>query len=364
MSRAALRPRRRRLGQGIRDALTSKVDAHHALAQQAYQKVESAAATKNLTVPTVGVKQMLTPLYKNLQREAQLTPGAVMGSKATVLNAIDRLMNAGDALPLMDAENVLSSLKDLSRSKEGQLDAMRTPGQGAAGQAVKSLQQAVDTAAIRGGVLKDLQTGRAATAAKFETSGALDALSGDEPVGFFRQVTRPKDASIDLLRSVTKQAPQVAPQIARGYLEDLLGQATERGRFDHADKLYADWQKLGSETKQVLFPQPGMRQSLDHFFLLAKRVAENPNPSGTAHTLTALNFGSQPVAWGLAKLLYKPQGVRMLTQGLSLSLSGNRAAAALQFTRAADLLKESGLDMAMPQVAPAGADRAPGSDQR
>lgn len=332
-------------GQGIADALKSKLDAHHALEQQSYAKVERFAAQRNLTVPTGPVKTMLKPLYEGLQREGQLAP--LMGGKAEALRALDRFMSAPDAVPLMDAESALSALKDLSRLKDGQQTAMRTPGQAAAGLAVRELQKAVDASAARGGVMRDLQTGRAATAAKFDTSAVLDSLNGPEPVGFFKQVTRAKDASIDRLRTVAKQAPQAMPQIARAYLEDLLGQATERGRFDHADKLYAEWQKLGPETKRTLFPKQGQVEALDHFFLTAKRIAENPNPSGTAHTLTAVNFGAIPVTYALSKLLYTPAGVRTLTQGLKFSLGGNKTAALAEFTRAAELLKA-----ATPETAP------------
>jgi hypothetical protein len=60
--------------------------------------------------------------------------------------------------------------------------------------------------------------------------------------------------------------------------------------------------------------------ALDDFFLLAKRVADNPNPSGTAHTLTALNVVGQLPAWGLAKLLYTEGGVRAINFALQQDL--------------------------------------------
>lgn len=337
-------------GQGLVDALRSKLQAHQDLAQQAYSTVEQRAAQRGITVPTGAVKQALTPLYQGLKREGELAP--LMGGKADTLRALDRFMTAPDAVPLMDAEGALGAIKSLSRLKQGQEAAMRTPGQAAAGVAVTTLQNAVDAAAIRSGVMRDLQTGRAATAAKFATNDVIDRLSGQEPVGFFKQVTRPKDASVDLLRTVADQAPQAVPQIARGYLEDLLGQASERGRFDHADKLYAEWQKLGPETKRTLFPAEGQVGALDNFFLLAKRIGTNPNPSGTAGVLIkAGEIGgalTQPLisiptslsVGALAKLLYSPAGVKVLTQGLRFSAGGQRAAAALQFSRALDLLTE------------------------
>src|SRR5437667_2754126 len=41
---------------------------------------------------------------------------------------------------------------------------------------------------------------------------------------------------------------------------------------------------------------------------VAKRVAENPNPSGTAHTLTALNLSSRPAMYALAAAAVHPKG--------------------------------------------------------
>jgi hypothetical protein len=126
------------------------------------------------------------------------------------------------------------------------------------------------------------------------------------------------------------------------------------------DRRLSDWQKLGPETKRILFPQEGQRQALGHFFLLAKKVAENPNPSGT--TVTWFKGGelyallTHPVAGvptslgsaALAKLLYSPAGVRALTRGMMLSLSPSRATPAAQTAAAANLLKaakEAGVDV-------------------
>ena len=106
------------------------------------------------------------------------------------------------------------------------------------------------------------------------------------------------------------------PQVARAFLEDLMDLATAEGGFGHADKLWAEWQKLGAATKAVLFPSAGHVKNLNEFFLLAKRIGENPNPSGTARVLNATKVLSAPVMNGLARLLYTPDTARQATTAL------------------------------------------------
>jgi hypothetical protein len=84
------------------------------------------------------------------------------------------------------------------------------------------------------------------------------------------------------------------------------------------------------DTKKLLFKDPALVREMDNFFLLAKKAAENPNSSGTASVLTALNVGSGVVTYPLAKLFYSPRGVRLLTRALSLPVGSKAASAAWQ----------------------------------
>ena len=86
---------------------------------------------------------------------------------------------------------------------------------------------------------------------------------------------------------MAKVAPDELPKIGRAFLDNLMGQATAEGGFGHAKKLYADWQRVGPDTKRLLFKDPALVRDLDSFFLLAKRLSDTPNPSGTALTLNA-----------------------------------------------------------------------------
>ena len=156
-------------------------------------------------------------------------------------------------------------------------------------------------------------------------------------------------------------APAELPKIGRAYLDSLLDQATSEGGFGHGAKLLASWQKLGPETKALLFKDPAYVRDLDNFFLLSKKLAANPNPSGTASTVMRVTEGgllfTNPLTFaateigaaGLSSLLHSSRGVRLLTQGLRLPLLGGDSAAAAAL--AADLVKASDGAIAIPAFA-------------
>lgn len=296
-----------------------------------------------LPVDVGDVQAAVKPIYDQLKRESALVP--LHGGKAQTLVALDRLINSPRYVPLSVADGALSDLKAMARSPEPDI---RSAAQGKAAFAVKQLEQAVQHGAVQGGeaATSALAEGRAATAAKYAAAAVRDSLR-EEPVRAFRQLTAPKDSAVQQLRQVAELAPAEMPKIGRAVLEDMLGQATEAGSFDHAAKLYADWQRLGPQTKQMLFGSQA--PEIEKFFLLAKKLSETPNPSGTAHTLAA--YGqvaalanpytmfpaalSQLGAGAVAALLHSPRGVKLLTQGASLSLS--RAPLAVQSAAIANL---------------------------
>jgi hypothetical protein len=203
--------------------------------------------------------------------------------------------------------------------------------------------------------------------AKYQTAAVLKSLR-EAPVDTFRQLTAPKEGGLRELRQVAEYAPEAIPKVARAKIDEWLDLAGERNHFDHADRLYAEWQKLGPETKRLLFSSPGQVQELDNFFLLAKRLHENPNPSGTGAVNNAFNWGSTVLAWPVAKLLYTPGGVRLLTRLAQLRLpalpASGLAPAQLQQTAGwaavATAAKAAGFPVALPRAA----DAATGDTKR
>jgi hypothetical protein len=292
--------------------------------------------TMGLAVDVRPVKQSLQPLYLQLKREAELVP--LMGDKGRALTALDRLVHGPDHVPLSIADAAASDLKAMARVDE---PALRSAGEGKAAFAVRELERAIQTRARAAGpeVADALEFGRSATRGKYQVADILDQIK-TEPVRAFDQLTQQRDGGVGLLRKIQDVAPGQIPVLGRAKLEQMLDLATERDRFDHADKLYADWQKLGDQTKQMLFGKD-LVPELDKFFLLAKRIAENPNPSGTAPTLLkmgeAVGIVTHPLATlpasltmgALARVLYTPRGVKALTKLLSLEMPApGRAAAA------------------------------------
>lgn len=297
-----------------------------------------------LPVDLSGPKAALRPVYEQMKRQMPLT----QQQASPGLKALENILTGPDYAPLSQIDRDLGAIKKVAREQGG-----------LAKMAAAKLETAVTTAAKNGSpdVWASLKKGREATVAKYATSDVLDSLNS-EPVKTIRSLIQPKDASIEKLRTVTQHVPQQTPEIARAYLEDLLSQATAEGGFQKGAKLQAEWQKLGAETKKILFPSLSQRVQLDHFFLLAKRLADNPNPSGTAHTLTALNFGSQPLMWGLAKLLYTPSGVRALSKLMVMDLKPTPAllqkgARAAGWSEVAQAAKSAGAPLVLPRAATA-----------
>jgi hypothetical protein len=177
-------------------------------------------------------------------------------------------------------------------------------------------------------------------------AGAIAKQLRDEPVGSFNQLTAPDDAGIAFLRDVQRHAPETLPEIGRAKLQEWITKATEMGKFQHADKLYAEWHALGPETKRLLFGGPLQVQRLENFFTLAKRIAANPNPSGTATTAATaaamavftsplIALQAQVGGYALAKLLYTPRGIALVNRALDLSAKASGKAPSMSGAAAA-----------------------------
>ncbi len=293
------------------------------------------------------VKDALLPIYKKYERTMPSTDARASWG----LKAIRNILDEGDFKSASTAEMDLGAIKEAARAE---LPELRDVSQGLAAQAVKELdtaiREAVSNARVEGfdgaaggqnPALKALLDGRKATAEKWEVADTLKSFGRKiedlEPVQVFQQLTWGRDSGIQRLREIAKQAPDRMPDVGRAYVEGLLETATREGGFDKTRTVYNEWQKLGPETKKVLFRNPGLIGDLDNFFTLAKKAAENPNPSGTAHQLavmaqTGLVFTNPatgiPYVIGtaaLAKLLHSPRAAAILTEGLRVPLGGSRA---------------------------------------
>lgn len=297
-------------------------------------------ATVNLPVDLTATKKALQLVYDRLHRDNAVVP--LMGGKAEALRALDRLMTGPDVESLSVVDSALGDLKTMARAD---IPELRTQGQGVAAAAVKELDRVVRQTAQRAGpdAIAALEEGRGATIAKYQVGDVLKQLK-TEPVKVVRQLVERGDANVGFLRKVQESAPMEIPKVGRAVLEDLHNQATADGGFQHTDKLLSSWRKIGPETKKVLFT-PEHVQDLDNFFLLAKKLGENPNPSGTAQVLNAkLNVVEALAAlpsYAVSKVLYSPRAVKALSRGMSLSMRTTALPPAIRAGAMADIIKSA-----------------------
>lgn len=265
-------------------------------------------------------KAAMRPVYDKLAAEAKLVPFMSGSGKARAFVALDRIMNGPDVAPLSVADAALSDLKAMARTTNPDL---RTVGQGIAAKAVSNLHKAVTEAAERAGpdVVSALEEGRTATKAKYAAADILKRIEGargtKSPVSALRGLAADEDTGIGTLRDVLKEAPQTKPLIGRAVLDRIVNSE----RMGPDAKLTA-WQRIGPETKSALYAPEHVR-ALDDYFLLAKKIAENPNRSGSGTILSkALELTGKPAitltAPMVSALLHSPAGVRLLTRGFRL----------------------------------------------
>lgn len=337
-------------GEEAQQAVGAEVAGYRAAATNAYDKLRAIEAIRTpMPVDMGAVKIAIEPIAKQLAAKKSVI-GSLMGQEGRAAAQIDAILSGPDAVPLSVADAALSDLKSLARTNNPNL---RSVGQGLAARVVGDLHDAVNAAAKSGGpeAVSALEEGRLATKAKYAAADVLQKLEGKNRAKTgataFRGLTQAGDTSIGQLRDVLKQAPQTKPLIARAVLDGLIDHPTAGPA-----KTFTDWQKLGPDTKAALFDQTHI-QDLDQFFALRKRLAENPNPSGTAHNLlTVTQLGHLAVnpltgvatqigAGTLASLLHSPATVRLLTRGMRIPVA-NRAAAAAWLSEFAAATSPSG----------------------
>lgn len=312
--------------------------------------MQTVPITKDIALPVDmrPIKASLAPVYKEMQ--TWMEPAKRNSSAG--FQAIKSIVEGEDFIQASIAEKGLGGLKTLSRSADSA--ATRNTSQGLAANAVQQLQKSIDSAVARGGgkALGELQRGRRLTSLKYGVDDIAKQLR-DEPVQTFGQLTWQKDSGVALLRKVAKEAPAELPKIGRAYLENLFTPAMAEGGFNKAASIHQSWQNMGPQTKRMLFKNPMLVQDLDKFFLGAKKLAENPNPSGSgvlvaigAEGSLILNNPAAGVAYSLgagavSKMLHSPAGVRALTNGMKIPLGEKAAGASL----AAQILKMAGDDV-------------------
>ena len=301
------------------------------------------------------VKAALQPIYDDILRRS---PTAIRDASPGV-KAIENIIHGPDFSPLSVADADLSAIKALARERV--LPELRNLSQGVAAKAVREFEAAIQKATAEAGprATQVRARGRAATRAKYDTGEALKDL-GDEPVNAYRKLVQPGDASVERLREIQRQTPEELPKVGRAMLDDFVAEAVAEGEFSKPGTLFSRWQRVGPATKRMLFA-PDHVKALDQFFLLAKKMAENPNPSGSGFVVSLTAQGGllitnpltsiplQIGAAGLSKLLHSPRAVRALTRGIQVGVSRPSAVAAVM-TELTNAAKDAGVSVDVPAI--------------
>jgi hypothetical protein len=276
-----------------------------------------------LPVDTVSQKAALQPIRDRIMRQLpfaqqQYSPG---------LKAIQNILDGPDTVPASVAEENLSALKSIQR------EAVDGKTKDLAGKAIAAANPAIESAVAEAGpdATKALFAGRAAWKEHAQTLDLIDSLAGDTSgksgqTKVAQRLLRPADASFPDLQKVLAVAPDSAPALREAFLGKVFKKA-ETGDFTNPTEASNLWNQIGKRTKAALF-EPEHIADVNSTLELAKRLAENPNPSGTGNVNALLKMGmiivhpgAGAVAFTLgrkfAKVLYEPEGAAALRTMLS-----------------------------------------------
>jgi len=180
---------------------------------------------------------------------------------------------------------------------------------------------------------------------------SLMNLMATEPARLVDTLTANADKSAETLRKIAIVAPEQMPALGRATVEAIIEKAMTTSRF-MGDQAFANWNKLGLETKRLLLGGDMRRlEQVDAFFQLGKMQKATANPSGTAKVGALAGYGAGVVssltavamrpgldtagaavmtiagvpltANMIARLLYSDGGARLLTEGLKVPASSS-----------------------------------------
>lgn len=270
-------------------------------------------------------RAQLQPVWDDINR---LMPEARKAS-SPAYSALSNLMTSKDTqISAMDFDKYLGAVKALSR--DGTSPYLTNQSQALARKIItggeQQLNQALATADPT--LPQTLRSARNTVKSYYATADLLDDINNtnQEPGVLFDNLTRGGDRVVGTLKDLSKVAPKEMATVGRVFMEDLLNKATKEGGFTRAPGIMAQWDKLGPETKALLFgPQT---QDIDQFMIAAKALTKNLNPSGTASKLAAWGvYGA-----GGAALYAAVTGNPLLLGGFATEMATARAAANLLFT--------------------------------
>lgn len=373
-------------GQAVQQALTDRVTALKRYADKLYDSARQTTARNTQTVqigtqPTVipnpaaatdpsapatiasiapimetlespvnlaPIRQQLKPVYDDLS--SNLTPVKQQNSPA--FTALKNLMDRTDLTQMnaMDFDKFLGAMKSITR--DGTSDTLSTQSQRLARQVISAGERQLQTALQGAGpnVLAKLQNARRAVREYHDTADFLDDLKS-EPGALYKNLTTGGDRVQNTLLDLHNKAPKALDTVGRTFLGEMMDKATREGGWARSAGVKADWDRLGPESKNLMFG-PSVTKNLDDFFRAAK-LLNVPEGSPTAGRFAAiLSYGDigtaiaefatgaalgHPIAGAagaagtlfktriqpaiLARLSFRPAGALLLKQAMTVPIN-------------------------------------------
>lgn len=250
----------------------------------------------------------LRPLMGKIVDDFELASGIDRNSTAAY-SVAKKFAEGPEYVPAPTAEKALSALKSLARESAG------GAGVGTAKLLIPKLQDLID--------------------------GSVKASAGP-----------------DVMKALQQARTSAAAEFGVNWLENAFKKAEAEGGFNRAQGLWADWQRLSDADKTRIFRHPQLVDDINKFLLGAKKLAENPNPSGSAYIGAVAGQAALAVtnpvkgipyvlgSGALAKMLHSPAASRALTNGIRVSLDSHATTAA-KAAAAMNILRLAG-DLAQP----------------
>jgi hypothetical protein len=252
-----------------------------------YEEPREYTSLKPMETPVdlAPIRSQLKPIYQELSRSL---PDARKANSPAWQSLESLMQDDATHMNAMDFDRTLGAVKAISRNGESPL--LSTQSQRLARQIIDA-GDAQFQAALQGAgpnVVSKLKNARKAVAEYHNTSELLGDLQGahEEPAALYSNLTVGGDRMVDTLAHLKQVAPGAMQAVGKTFLQEMMDKATREGGWSRSEGVKADWDRMGKETKQLVYG-PGLTQQMDNFFLAAKRL-KPAEGSATAGRLAAI----------------------------------------------------------------------------
>lgn len=306
-------------GLNIEQEVAAKLNSYRAAATAAYDNLFQTAEAnpQNVQVgwkPDLSAGPLAPQMIPDMQDVAGPTnTGAVKAAAQPILDELEKtipmaqqqmspsisllrqIISRPDYVDLRTAVTDNSAIQNVARNET--IPQIRTQAQRIASTLVGPYRDAIDDAAQTLGApaMQSLQDGRAATIAKYDLGKVIPRGMRGKQVQIVQLMTAGDDSSVPILRKLQAHVPGSVPGIARATIESIFDHATEEGGFSKVDGALNKWNKLGDETKQILFG-PNVTDEVTNLLMFAKNAAKDANPSGSAGVALVALLMHDPMA--------------------------------------------------------------------